>query len=191
MPLEPSSIGSTIHESKLEARPVPIVDGRDSPDLLPGSRKATVMATHPIRIKGLDHVVLRVKDLERSIAFYSTVIGCAVERRIDELGLVQLRAGASLIDLVGVDTPLGRTGGEAAGESGRNVDHFALTLHELDSAALATHLSGHGVANDAPARRYGAEGFGPSLYIQDPDGNTLELKGPPEADSASGATGDG
>ena len=80
-----------------------------------------------ISLVGLDHVVLRVADVERALAFYCGVLGCTEERRVDALGLIQLRAGAHLIDLVDVDGPLGRAGGAAPGESARNVDHFALT----------------------------------------------------------------
>jgi catechol 2,3-dioxygenase-like lactoylglutathione lyase family enzyme len=136
-----------------------------------------------IEIQGLDHVVLRVADLERALAFYRDALGCAEERRIDALGLVQLRAGASLIDLVPVESPLGQAGGAAppAGDDGgRNMDHFAVQLARFDEAAIAARLEAHGFAAGDVARRYGARGDGPSMYIRDPDGNTVELKGPPE-----------
>lgn len=135
---------------------------------------------HPIELTGLDHVVLRVADLDRSIAFYETVLGCAVERRIDELGLVQLRAGRSLVDLVGVDTPLGKAGGGPPERTGPNVDHFALELLHFDEAGIRAHLEANGVDGGEVGRRYGASGYGPSLYLHDPDGNTVELKGPAE-----------
>lgn len=131
-----------------------------------------------IRIRGIDHVVLRVADLERALHFYCRALGCAEERRLDELGLVQLRAGASLIDIVPVDSPLGRAGGPAAGETGRNVDHVALQLEAFDEDALSAHLRAHGVDPGEVARRYGAQGMGPSMYVRDPDGNVVELKGP-------------
>jgi catechol 2,3-dioxygenase-like lactoylglutathione lyase family enzyme len=133
-----------------------------------------------LEILGIDHVVLRVGDLERALAFYCGVLGCKEERRLDEIGLVQLRAGAALIDLVPVDGELGRMGGAPPGEGGRNVDHLALRIADFDEAVLRAHLSAHGVASGEVARRYGAQGQGPSMYIQDPDGNTVELKGPPE-----------
>jgi glyoxylase I family protein len=132
-----------------------------------------------IRLRGLDHVVLRVTDPERSLAFYCGVLGCREERRVGALGLIQLRAGASLIDLVGVDSPLGRLGGAAAGEGARNLDHLALELEDFDETAIRAWLSGHGVEPGDVAQRYGARGMGPSLYIRDPDGNVVELKGPP------------
>ncbi len=140
----------------------------------------------PLDIRGLDHVVLRVTDLERSLAFYCDALGCTAERRLDELGLVQLRAGDALIDLVPVDSPLGRAGGApppAVEAGGRNVDHFAVRLADFDEVALRAHLDAHGVEPGAVERRYGAEGNGPSMYIRDPDGNTVELKGPPESPS--------
>ena len=133
-----------------------------------------------IEVRGLDHVVLRVRDLRRSIEFYRTVLGCAEERRIDELGLVQLRAGSSLIDLVDVAAPLGQQGGPAPGEVGRNVDHFAIRIASFDEAAIREHLARHAVEAGETGSRYGAEGTGPSIYIRDPDGNTVELKGPPD-----------
>ena len=133
-----------------------------------------------VEILGIDHVVLRVGDLERALAFYCGVLGCREERRVEEIGLVQLRAGAALIDLVPVESELGRMGGAAPGEEGRNLDHLALRIANFDEAALRAHLSAHGVAPGEVVRRYGAEGRGPSMYIRDPDGNTVELKGPPE-----------
>ena len=130
-----------------------------------------------IEIRGLDHVVLRVRDLERALRFYCGALGCTEERRSDALGLVQLRAGASLVDLVVVDSPLGRLGGPAAGESGRNMDHFAVQLERFDETQLRAHLASHGVAPGDVAQRYGALGMGPSMYVRDPDGNVVELKG--------------
>jgi catechol-2,3-dioxygenase len=126
-----------------------------------------------IRVAGLDHLVLRVADLDRAIQFYGEVLGCQVERRLDEPKLVQLRAGASMIDLV----PAGSAPQSA---EGRNLDHFAVRISTFDFPALAAHLQQHGVAVGEVKRRYGAEGYGSSLYITDPDGNVVELKGPPE-----------
>jgi catechol 2,3-dioxygenase-like lactoylglutathione lyase family enzyme len=128
-------------------------------------------------LRGLDHVVLRVAELERSLRFYCDALGCRVERRLDALGLVQLRAGAALIDLVPVDSPLGRAGGSAPGAAGRNLDHFALQVARFDAEALRAHLAARGVEAGEVAERYGALGMGPSLYLRDPDGNVVELKG--------------
>ena len=124
-------------------------------------------------IRRLDHVVLRVADLDRAIAFYRDVLGCHEERRVESISLVQLRAGESLIDLI-LASP------QPDAENG-NMDHFALRIDPFDEAALRRHLEAQGVAVGEVASRYGAEGSGPSLYIEDPDGNTVELKGPPAA----------
>ncbi len=131
-------------------------------------------------VQGIDHVVLRVVDVEGVIRFYQDVLGCAVERRKDDLGLIQLRAGRSLIDLVDVNGELGQKGGAAPGAEARNMDHFCLRIDPFDEAQIRAHLRAHGVEAGELATRYGAEGHGPSLYIQDPEGNTVELKGPPD-----------
>jgi catechol 2,3-dioxygenase-like lactoylglutathione lyase family enzyme len=133
-----------------------------------------------VRVLGIDHVVLRVVDVERSLGFYCDVLGCHVERRLDALGLIQLRAGSSLIDLVDVASPLGRAGGPPPSPQGRNVDHVALRIEPFDEEPLRSHLLGHGVEPGEVAPRYGAEGTGPSMYVHDPDGNVIELKGPPD-----------
>ncbi len=129
-------------------------------------------------IRNLDHVVLRVADLPAMLDFYCRVLGCTEECRLDELGLVQLRAGSQLIDLVDATTPLGRQGGPAPGRDGHNMDHLCLRLEPFDETAIRSHLLGHGVTAGPTERRYGAEGSGPSIYLEDPAGNTIELKGP-------------
>jgi len=134
-----------------------------------------------IHVRGIDHLVLRVIDLERMLAFYCGALGCTVERRQDDIGLVQLRAGHSLIDLVPVAGPLGQAGGAPPGPEGRNLDHFCLRIEPFDEVALHRHLQAHGIHAGPVARRYGAEGQGPSIYISDPQGNVVELKGPPDA----------
>jgi len=145
---------------------------------MPGDHPAPAGA---IRVRGLDHIVLRVTDLDRMIAFYGEVLGCPVERRQDAIGLVQLRAGNALIDLVPVDGKLGRMGGAPPGKEGRNVDHVCFRVEPFDEAAIRAHLAAHGVEPGPLDSRFGAEGDGPSIYLQDPEGNTIELKGPPSA----------
>lgn len=129
-------------------------------------------------ITGIDHVVLRTSDLAATQSFYEEVLGCSVERVQAEIGLTQLRAGRSLIDLIPVDSVLGKSGGAAPGAEGRNVDHICLAILPFDEAALRAHLAAKGVEILEEGLRYGAEGKGPSFYIRDPEGNTVELKGP-------------
>ena len=153
------------------------------------------MTTIPFNVQRLDHVVLRVSDLDRAEAFYRDVVGSEVVRRRDDLGLRHLRAGTSMIDLIAVDGKLGQHGGTAAGDEGRNVDHLCLRIEPFDEgrnvdhlclriepfdeAAIVRHLAKFGLAPHGPATsNFGAEGDGPSLYITDSDGNTIELKGP-------------
>ena len=133
----------------------------------------TIEADAAVAVLGLDHVVLRVADLARAVAFYERVLGLHVERTLEKPKLVQLRAGDSLIDLV----PAAQGNPPGSG-TGRNMDHFAVRIRNFDASALAAHLKRHGVDPGEVHERYGAEGYGSSIYIEDPDGNTVELKGP-------------
>ncbi len=130
-----------------------------------------------IQIHGLDHLVLRVIDVDKMLAFYCDVLGCTIERRLDDIGLIQLRAGRALIDLVPVEGKLGKAGGAAPGKEGRNLDHFCLRVQPFDEEAIRRHLTSHGVPAGETAIRYGADGAGPSIYVPDPEGNVVELKG--------------
>ncbi len=123
-------------------------------------------------IKNLDHVVVCVSDLGRALRFYTDVLGCKEERRVDPINLVQLRAGQSMIDLQ-LKTPRPDNGSH-------NMDHFAIRIDPFDEAEPRADLDHHGVEAGKVDPRYGAGGQGPSIYIKDPDGNTVELKGPPE-----------
>ncbi len=129
-------------------------------------------------IRHIDHVVLRVRDADAMLRFYVDVLGCKLERTQQDLGLYQLRAGQSLIDLVAVDGKLGRSGGAAPAREGRNLDHFCLCIEPFEPEPLRAWLADHGAAPSEVATRYGAEGYGPSLYCSDPEGNLVELKGP-------------
>lgn len=132
-----------------------------------------------LKIRGIDHLVLRTADVARMVRFYVDVLGCTLEKEQPAFGLTQLRAGSGLIDLVSLDGPLGRAGGAGPGAEGRNLDHFCLRIDNFDIEAINLHLQIHAVHVSPVEQRYGAEGTGPSLYVQDPDGNTVELKGPP------------
>ena len=137
-----------------------------------------MLAKTMIRVREIDHLVLRVIDLDRMLRFYCDAIGCSVERRQDDIGLVQLRAGRSLIDLVPVTGRIGMAGGAPPGHDGRNLDHFCLRVEPFDEAAIRSHLATHGVQAGPLEARFGAEGEGPSIYVTDPEGNVVELKGP-------------
>src|SRR5713226_702668 len=132
-----------------------------------------------IHIREIDHLVLRVVDLDSMLRFYCDGLGCTVERRQDRIGLVQLRAGQSLIDLVPIDGELGRAGGAAPGKEARNLDHFCLRVEPFDEPSIRRQLEAQGIKVGPVASRFGAEGKGPSIYVTDPEGNVVELKGPP------------
>jgi glyoxylase I family protein len=129
-----------------------------------------------MRLLGIDHVVLRVLDPAAMERFYVEVLGCAVERRQDEIGLVQLRAGAQLIDLVDVAGRLGRAGGAGPGKEGHNMDHLCLRVIDFEVEAVRAHLEAQGVTVGDVGLRYGSTGEATSLYLSDPEGNGLELR---------------
>jgi len=123
----------------------------------------------PLAVAELDHVVVRCRDPRRSLDFYTRILGCDEERRIEAIGLVQLRCGASMIDLVPADPP--------PTHEGRNVDHFCVGVHAADMDAVVGWLRAEGVeVLGEPTERYGARGPGLSVYVLDPDGNIVELK---------------
>jgi glyoxylase I family protein len=132
-----------------------------------------------LRITQMDHLVLRVTDLRAMMRFYIDVLGCTLEKVQENIGLWQLRAGNALIDLVPVDGPLGKKGGAPAGKEARNLDHFCLQVEPFDGEAIIAHLKQQGCDPGPIESRYGANGQGPSIYVPDPEGNMVELKGPP------------
>jgi catechol 2,3-dioxygenase-like lactoylglutathione lyase family enzyme len=137
----------------------------------------------PFKLQDIDHVVLRVCDVERMRRFYCDVLGCTFEKdQLGEFGLLQLRAGRSLIDLIDVTGEIGRRGGAAPGTQARNMDHVCLRVAPFDGEAIRRHLAGHGITPGELRDRYGADGYGPSIYLDDPEGNMVELKGPPRPD---------
>ena len=130
-------------------------------------------------IKHIDHLVIRVGNLRPMLDFYINVIGCSLEKTQEDLGLYQLRAGDSLIDFVPIDGPLGRAGGVAPGREGRNLDHFCLRIEPFEGDRILEYLRSKGINPGKIESRYGADGDGPSIYVTDPEGNVVELKGPP------------
>ena len=135
---------------------------------------------HPINIRLIDHVVVRAADLRKMVDFYCEVLGCRLERGPGEIGLAQLRAGNSLIDVLDVAGPLGGECGRVPEREAPNMDHFCVQVEPWDVEAIRAHLRSHGIEVADSVMRYGALGNGPSLYIEDPEGNWVELKGPPQ-----------
>lgn len=128
-------------------------------------------------VAAVDHIVLRTTRLKEMIVFYSDVLGCKVERESSsEFGLTQLRAGNALIDLVVVDSELGRLGGGPPTSTENNLDHFCLQLKSISNDEITRHLESFDIEVGEFFKRYGAEGFGQSLYIKDPEGNVVELR---------------
>jgi len=128
-------------------------------------------------IRDIDHIVLRVSDVERMIEFYCTVLGCSVQWRRPELGLIHLRAGSAMVDLVPVDGKLGKAGGAAPGKEGRNMDHVCLRVDPFDVDQIVKHLESHKARVGEIRPRFGAQGEGVSVYVYDPEDNLIELKG--------------
>lgn len=131
------------------------------------------------RLKSLDHVVLRVTGVEECVEFYEAVLGCRMEKAHTEIGLYQLRAGDFIIDLLDTEGPIGTEGGPPPGPAGHNVDHFCIRIEPFDEEVLRRHFAGHGVEAGPLLNNWGGDGRGPSMYIKDPAGNTVEVKGPP------------
>ncbi len=130
-----------------------------------------------IKILGLDHIVIRTNNMAAMLNFYCGVLGCTIERELEPaIGLVQLRAGDALIDLVLVDSELGKLGGGPPSQDGRNIDHYCLCIEKVDEDMLVSALREQNIKHSEFAERYGAQGFGRSIYIDDPEGNVVELK---------------
>ena len=130
-----------------------------------------------MEIAGIDHIVLRTTRIDAMLDFYCRVLGCVIERETSaETGLTQLRAGTALIDLVVVDSELGKLGGRAPTQSENNLDHFCLQLKPISETEISEHLLNRGIDAGNFADRYGAQGLGRSIYIEDPEGNTVELR---------------
>jgi len=134
----------------------------------------------PFALEGIDHVLLLVSGMREALRFYCDVLGCHIEGELPEFGMVQLRAGVALIDLVDV----GVTAGQWARPTitgGRNVDHVCIAIAACDEQQLRRHLASHAVEIVEEGLHKGARGDSLSIYFRDPSGNTIELKGPPPA----------
>ena len=134
-------------------------------------------SSNPLNVTGIDHIVIRVDDLSGMIEFYQDVLGCRLERGPGDFGLAQLRAGSSLIDLLDAHSDFGKQSGDLPDHNAPNMDHVCLHISPWDDAVVTQHLKHHGVEHGPIGQRYGADGQGPSLYLRDPEGNSVELKG--------------
>jgi glyoxylase I family protein len=129
------------------------------------------MTTKPLEIDGIDHVVLQVTNVERSLQFYVGVLGMSLERVIEDLGIYQVRCGRNLIDLVALPP-----GSVLAEKSQRGLDHVCLHVRG-DMTRIFEYLKENDVELGSPLRElYGATGFGTSVYVFDPDRHMIELK---------------
>lgn len=141
------------------------------------------MSNRPFDILRIDHVVIRARDIKNMLRFYLDVVGCSVEREIERIGLYQLRAGASLIDLVDAHGELGLKGGQPPKPNGGNMDHLCVRVDPWNTKAIQAYLTNAGAAPGEVEQRNGAEGEGPSIYFADPEGNNIEFKGPADTTS--------
>jgi len=132
------------------------------------------MRARMLKLRGIDHVVLRVRDIDVMRRFYCEVLGAEHVAYRPEFGMSHLRVGGAMIDLV-------------KGErSGCNMDHLCLRVEPFDRDAVVAHLQAQGVRIGEFGSRYGAQGEGPSQYLFDPEGNLVELKGPPDPPGGDG-----
>ena len=137
-------------------------------------------AKPPFALEGIDHILLLVNGMKSAVRFYTEVLGCTIEDALPQYGMLQLRAGAALIDLVDISAPeAGWAKPPVAG--GRNFDHLCLALGVHDEAKLRRHLARHQVEIIEEGVHGGSRGESLSLYVRDPSGNVIELKGPPPA----------
>lgn len=126
--------------------------------------------TPPFTLARLDHLVLRTANVDRLVSFYAA-LGCTVVREVARMNMVQLAAGESMIDIIGQD----------AAPADRNLDHFALRIEPWDRERILAFCRAQDIEVETPEQLLlGADGYGPAVYLRDPDGNRVELKGPPE-----------
>ena len=141
------------------------------------TEKISQSQTQPlVKITELDHIVLRVSDVETSLQFYTQVLGLQAERveqwRAGEIRFPSARLNAdTIIDFFAADQePIGR-------EGAKNQDHYCMVIEPTDMEELKTKFEALGVDIQAgPGKRWGSHGDGISLYIYDPDDNVVELR---------------
>ena len=131
-----------------------------------------------MNLAGLDHVVIRANELEPMLKWYLD-LGCRLVKVNEAAGIFHLHCGGStLIDLIPVSGVCGQMGGEAPQSEGRhNMDHICLKVEPFDEGKIRAHLKEKGIEGGPCLNRFGADGQGPSIYLKDPEGNGVELKG--------------
>ncbi|MBL4812473.1 MAG: VOC family protein [Rhodobacteraceae bacterium] len=133
----------------------------------------------PFTLAGLDHVVFLVDDMPVALKFYADVLGCVPGYSYPAMGMEQVWCGTALIVLWDTTHP-GAASAVPPVAGGRNVDHVCIATSPFEPAAMRAHLAAHGVEIEREATHGGARGMGFSVYIRDPFGNKLEVKGPAE-----------
>ena len=153
---------------------------RSLPDPGPAARlyEPAAASRYPFAVARIDHVVLRCRDMQAMLDFYCDVLGLDVAKRNERLGLVHLRAGSAMVDLIPMANRTANTDGAASHPTGHNMDHLCLRIEPFDVARLEAYFGERGIVLGEVRVRFGAEGDGASFYIQDPEGNRVELKGP-------------
>ncbi len=149
---------------------------RSTPDS--GSNDTSLAEERPFDVARIDHVVLRCRDVNAMVEFYCTLLGLEVAKRNERLGLVHLRAGSAMIDLVPASDGPGTSAGPMTPAVPGNMDHFCLRIEPFDVARLRSYFGARGIEITDLRTRFGAEGDGESFNIRDPEGNRVELKGP-------------
>ena len=144
------------------------------------ARKPAAHTRPPFALQGIDHILLLVKGMKPAVRFYADILGCTVEGALPQYGMLQLRAGAALIDLVDISVPEGE-GAVPPVAGGRNFDHLCLALGAHDESKLRRHLARYRIPVIEEGIHGGSRGESLSLYVRDPSGNVIELKGPPPA----------
>lgn len=118
-------------------------------------------------ISCIDHIVLKTSQIEKMVHFYCNILNCQIERIQEKFGLTQLRAGDSIIDLIEVNSPLA--------EENRNLEHFCLRISPFNFEELSEYFNKKGIEILRYGQRYGAQGYGWSFYLHDPENNEIEL----------------
>lgn len=132
----------------------------------------------PFNVVGLDHVVILVTDMQKALDFYQGILGLPHGYAFPDIAMEQLWVGTELLVLIDISTPKG-AGAIPPVSGGRNMDHFCISLVPYDKDALRAYLVDQGVEIVNEAFHSGARGMGEAIYVLDPFGNKVELKGPP------------